>query len=59
MTIDEAIENLQDTYDFCQSVFSTEDLEAIKLGIEALKRIKLQRSPRGFGYSYKLPGESN
>ena len=58
MTIDEAIKLLEKDI-AAMGRFSTIDCaEALKLGIEALKRIKNERDIQGGLYNYELPGET-
>lgn len=59
MTIDEAIENLENLCHGGLYRLLDGEEEAVQLGVEALKRIKLQRQ---YNLSYQdesLPGETN
>jgi len=58
MTIDEAIEILEGEVTYRDCFDNTDRYHALKLGIEALKRVKLVReSPLG-SWEYLLPGET-
>lgn len=58
MEIDKAIEAIELIVKYPETPIGLHTLKAIRLGIEALRRIKRVRSPMGYGYSYKLPGET-
>ncbi len=58
MTIDKAIEILAKRSESPFVKANQDTLHAMKLGIEALRRVKLVRdSPSGY-YEYRLPGET-
>ena len=58
MTIDKAIKILQTTQYLCGATESQQFGDAIKLGIEALKRLKEVRE-RGYNlFGHLLPGET-
>ena len=58
MTIDEAIKILRDP-EPANHIYTVQELsDAMKLGIEALKRIKNERDIQGGLYNYELPGET-
>ena len=60
MTIDEAIKCLNLSDNWPQRVGNNDLREALKLGIEALKRVKDDRQNYRIPYSPEmLPGESN
>lgn len=58
MNIDEAIQRNTDTRAFLLLRLDSDAAEALQLGIEALKRIKLQRDPGGCITDRVLPGET-
>ena len=58
MKLEKAIRKLQHSHDYLQSVLSTEDLDAIKLGIEALNFIIKLRTKPYFGIPIELPAET-
>ncbi|MBA7581907.1 hypothetical protein ES708_23821 [subsurface metagenome] len=58
MTIDEAIRLLQKDLDDSGSVDIMDLNEAQQLGIEALKRLKVNRVKYAFPHSMLLPGET-
>lgn len=58
MTIDEAIEILGILESRTQNYSTMFKKDALKLGIEALKRVReVRQSPTGY-WEYKLPGET-
>jgi len=58
MTVDKAIEILEDLlFDFPQSPPEAH-IEAVQLGIQSLKRIKKEREIQGSLYNYRLPFET-
>ena len=58
MTLEEAIKILNDMLQACTNLQYTDHPKALKLGIEALKRIKEQRGyAQNFNY-LPLPGET-
>lgn len=58
MTIDEAIEILRKFDDMAQMEYISDLPKAIRLGIEALRRIPLYRKGMFTGLGDKLPGET-
>jgi len=58
MTIDEAIFQLADEGAYCLSMQMIKRYEAIKLGIEALKRVKIGRGQGYEPYIDSLLGET-
>ena len=58
MTIDEAIKQLESFHSWFALDFSNKDLEAQKLGIEALKRIEDWRRALVCNPDLLLPGET-
>ncbi len=58
MTIDEAMKRLSSFRDWFLTEFVDEDIEAIKLGIEALRRQEYLRLHFGQGFQKLLPGET-
>lgn len=57
MKISKAIEILQDIVHQGEGCFDDDDLDAIKLGIEALKFALISRDPYGVPSYSPLPGE--
>ena len=57
MTIDKAIEILSDPRLGCSWPTPRYEIEAIKLGIEALKAYQKSQEARWYPPGYKLPGE--
>ena len=58
MTIQEAIELLSSIYGHVDMEVATKERIALKLGIEALKRVKLHRTDRRYPFNTLLPGET-
>lgn len=58
MTIDKAIEILELGVKISRHVMAPDIMSALKLGIEALKRLKLLREGGSGGYDSLLPGET-
>lgn len=59
MTIDEAIKTLEPAQDGYMPTANPKALEAVKLGVEALKEIKeLRQDPMGYFKDHLLPGET-
>jgi len=58
MTIDKAIKKIQYVIDDRPEIYSEEVLAALKLGIEALKRIKHLRGYAMTQVDTRLPGET-
>ena len=58
MTIDKAIEILQDVLDIVPRTITPDEVDALKLGIEALKRIRNARNTGYFLPAAPLPGET-
>jgi len=58
MTIHEAIENLNYPFKERTLLMSPEFMEALKLGIEALKKIQYDRLPGARPLYAQLPGET-
>ena len=58
MTIDKAIEILVDYHERLPRGFNDDYIDAVKLSIEALKRIKTYRHSIGWRPSILLPGET-
>lgn len=58
MTIDKAIQVLNYLISISSHMPNPDHRDAIKLGIEALKRIKQQRALEACERSYLLPGET-
>ena len=58
MTIDEAIEGLNKIIDWPQSNLSPASVNSVRLGIEALKRVKEHRYYKITSSAILLPGET-
>ncbi len=58
MTIDKAIEILTQYTKGTDMLYLPDFLDALKLGIEALKRVQLQRGIWGMKQDALLPGET-
>ena len=58
MNIDKAIEILEELERHSSLAFASAELDAIKLGIEALKFYKRLEHAAGDSYQYLLPGET-
>lgn len=58
MKIDKAIEILYQTRIPLKTAADHDTLDAIMLGIDALKRIKLHRTDRRYPFNTLLPGET-
>ena len=58
MKIETAIKELQITLAYRQGVGPPRELEALKLGIEALKRLKVARDEKVLANIHLLPGET-
>lgn len=58
MTIEEAIARLTGIQGYSNSIHTDNDSKALALGIEALKRIELQRRHYHNPPPYELPGET-
>jgi hypothetical protein len=58
MTIDEAIKKLKRTLEGNCRCCHPERYDALKLGIEALKRVQLHRKDHHSSYPTLLPGET-
>ncbi len=58
MTIDEAIKHLTEWRDAGLTLLPAYDLEALKLGFEALKRIEQERGLHTYPAYKLLPGET-
>lgn len=58
MKIDKAKEILEAHTHEDEYLFSDDDVDAVKLGIEALKRVKNTRRPHSYFKEVALPGET-
>ena len=58
MTIEEAIKTLNNIHDTHRIDYVVTDLDAIRLGIEALKKVKAVREGKEWVGINPLPGES-
>lgn len=58
MTLDEAIKILIFRLNETESYIEIDERDAIHLGIEAMKRVKLQHDPAGCTTERLLPGET-
>jgi len=58
MKIEKAIKELEDTTFLYADKPKSQKVEAMRLGIEALKCIQRLRGKEYFGYSTELPGET-
>lgn len=58
MTIEKAIEILEDDLNYCVSGLTPDFLDAIKLGVEALKRHQVLTKHPYFQGLQPLPGET-